>query len=388
MKIAVIGIDQIITKPKAYELNCQKIYTKIADRGHQVDIFAQSKHKYTSYFSASYCQKIRIITLISASKNQIFFLLNQILNIIWATFGNYDILHIYGVPAAGFAWFPRIFSTAKIVVSCTQLEYLEHPQRKLNTIISRWAEKIAIKNSHEIVVDSKTLGKYFRRTHSITPNHIPNGPGSYPKTNCKLNYGKVLGLEDQKYLLYLNKLEPDQKPDLLIKAFQAIKPLGWKLVLIGELGSFPCYANKLLNMAQQHDIIFVNETRGYSLSAIIRHAGLLVVPSNKANLKFPGVILEAMEASLPVIASDIPVHKEVIGKDRGLLFASGNQESLIAQIKYALNQPRSLQKMVENAQTYVAIHHNWDRVVYKHLFLYLKPSSSSSKQHSSYRPLP
>ena len=95
-----------------------------------------------------------------------------------------------------------------------------------------------------------------------------------------------------------------------------------------------------------------------------------------------------MKVGLPVLASDTAVHKEVIGKNRGLLFASGNRESLITQLRYALSQRMSLQKMAANAQTYVAINHNWDRVNYKHLFLYLKPIRSSSKQHASYRPLP
>ena len=388
MKIAVIGIEQIITKPKQYEVNCQEIYSKITDRGHQVDIFAQSKNKHTSYFSACYFRKIRIITLISVSKNKIFFLINQILNIIWATFGNYDVIHVYGMTAGCFAWFPRLFSTAKIVISCAYLEHQQDSQGKLGTIISRWLEKIAINNAHEIVVNSKALENYFRQNHSVIPNYIPNAPSRQSKTEHQFNYGEILGLEDQKYLLYLDKLEPEQKPDLLIKAFQSIRPLGWKLVLIGELGGFPRYANKLLDMAQQDDIIFINDTRGYSLSEIIRHAGLLVVPSSKANLQFPGLILKAMEVGLPVLASDIAVHQEMISKNRGLLFTSGNQESLTAQLQYAFDQPMSLLNMAENAQTYVAIHHNWDRVIYKHLFLYLKPIKSRSKQHSSYRPLP
>lgn len=388
MKIAVIGIDKIISKPKKHELNCQEIYTKIADRGHQVDIFAQSRHHQKSYFSACYCQKIRIITLIPVSKNRIFLSFNQILNTIWATFGKYDVIHIYGMPAASFAWFPKFFSTAKVIFSCTQLKYLKNSQGTLSALICRWMEKIAVKNAHEIIVDSKVLEIYFRQNHSIIPNYIPLASSSIPINHRQLTYGKVLGLEDQKYLLYLDKLEPEQKPDLLIKAFQSIKPIGWKLVLIGELGSYPNYASQLLSMSQQNDIIFVNDTGGYSLSEIIRNAGLLVVPSNKKNLEFPRAILKAMKVGLPVLASDIEVHQEIIGKNRGLLFTSGSRESLICQLQYALKQPVSLLKMAENAQTYVAIHHNWDRVIYKHLFLYLRPISSTPKQHSSYRPFP
>ncbi len=120
----------------------------------------------------------------------------------------------------------------------------------------------------------------------------------------------------------MGKLEPSQRLDLLIRAFIEVESFGWQLVIAGDIGDDAEYAVTLLKLAKQHDkIIFINEVKGSCLAEILQCAGLLVYPSAETNLKLSSVILEAMESGIPVLASDIPVHRELIGSDRGLLFA-------------------------------------------------------------------
>ena len=90
------------------------------------------------------------------------------------------------------------------------------------------------------------------------------------------------------------------------------------------------------------------------------------------NQKLSSAILEAIGEGIAVLASNIPVHRELIGSDRSLLFAPDRQKLLSSKLKCALVNPILLRAMSRRSQTYIAIHHNWDRVVYKNLFLYLK----------------
>lgn len=189
-------------------------------------------------------------------------------------------------------------------------------------------------------------------------------------TDTQFSYGQALGLEKKRYFLYLGKLTPEKRPDLLIKAFQKLQPHGWKLVLAGDIGNSKEYVVELLKMAKGKDnIIFTKEIRGYALAEIIRGAGLLVAPSDGS---FSLTILEGMREGIPILASDISVHRELISHNRGLLFKSGQLNSLIAELEYALSQSDLLLAMVQRAQTYVAIKHNWDRVTYGNLSLYFK----------------
>lgn len=388
MKIAVVGAPRISTPYKNIENHCEELYTRVVQKGHQVDWFVQAKYTNQSPFSVSYYKNIRVIALVSLPGKKLDFWLNSALNSICATVGNYDVIHFHDLNGAWFSWFTKLFSNSKVILTCKQLNYQKYQKRKFLDRLLISIERIAVKSADEIVVDSKTLGTYFKQEYGFASHYIPNVPSRYLPTNSDFSYGKILGLNKGRYLLHLGKLEPTQRLDLLIKAFQEVQPSGWKLVIAGEIGDYPEYVAKLLRIAKQQDnIIFVNEVRGNFLAEIVRYAGLFVVPSKEKNLRFPLQMLEAMREGIPVLASDIAIHQELIGSDRGLLFSSEQLDSLVSQLARAMSDPDLLRAAAKRAQTYVAINHNWDRVVYKNLFLYFKDLVSPQEGDSKYRTL-
>ena len=388
MKIAVIGVKGIPSNQGEIERYCQEFYPRIAARGHQVDLFVQAEDNNQSLFSVDYYNSVRVIALASLPFQQTGYMLNSAMSTLWASLGNYDVIHIQGMKAAWFSWFPYLFSGSKIIVTSHQLD-LEEPQTKWRKIFG-WllpkVEKAAVENADEVVVVSKALGKYFQNKYDIHPRYIPKAPTSYEQTNLQFGYGKSLGLEPKKYILCLGKLTPENRPDLLLKAFQKLEDKGWKLVLAGEVGNSIDYAVELLTLAKNsQNIIFNHEIKGEHLSEIINGAGLLAVPNGGSDLGLPLAILEAMKGRIPILASDNAVYRELIGRDRGLLFESGNLESLLSKLQTALCESDTLTAMAQKAQTYITINHNWDRVTYGNLSLYLKVTAnmnSSSIQHN------
>ena len=385
MKIAVIGVKGIPAKQWEIERYCQEFYPRIAERGHQVDLFIRPEYHQQPWFSVYYYNNIRAIALASIPGKKFNLLLNFALDTIWATFGNYDVIHIQGIDAAWFCWFPYLFSRAKIIVTSYQLECRRHKWRKAFGWLLRWIETTAINNTDEIVVVSRTLGEYLQKKYHIRPRYIPYAPRSYPKTDPEFTYGKTLGLEPKKYLLYVGDLTSEHQPDLLLKAFERIEK-GWKLIIAGNIDTSVQYAIELLAIAMsRQDIIFTNKITGQHLAEIVKNAGLLVVPSGSIELRLPSTMLEAMREGVPVVANDTKIHRELLGKNRGLLFQSGELDSLTTKIQYALNQPQAMSAMTQRAQTYIAFQHNWDRVTYGNLSLYLKLTSPVLTQPMKYR---
>lgn len=386
MKIAVIGVKGIPAKQGEIESYCQEFYPRIAERGHQVDIFVQPEYSQKSWFSVYSYDNVRVIALASLPR-RLNFLVSSALNTIWATLENYDVIHIQSMKAAWFSWFPQLFSTSKVIVTTHQLDCQPTKCRKLARWLRPWIERTAVKNADELVVVSKALGEYFQKKYRVSSHYIPNVPTSYFQTKESFEYGKTLGLESKRYFLYLDKLTPENRPDLLLKAFQQLQPQGWKLVLAGGIGTSVKYAMQLLAIAKPDpNIIFTNQIQGRYLAEIMHHASLLVVPANGFNLKSPLNLLEAMRGGTPVLASDTAVHRELIGSDRGLLFDSENLDSLITKLKYVLTQP-SLMTMTQKAQTYIANNHNWNRITHRHLSLYLKVTAMSKINPIRYRAL-
>jgi len=378
MKIAVIGVQKIPSRQGGIERYCQELYPKIVERGHHVDLFIRPEHHQQSWFSIYFYRQIRVITLAFVSNKRLNLLFNSALSTILATFGNYDVIHIQGVKAGWICWFPQLFSDSKIIVTSHELDCRYHLYPKSWRWLFSRIEKTAITNADEVIVLSKALGQYYQQKYQISPHHIPNGPGTYIEISNEFNYGKTLGLKQNKYLLCIGQLIPENQPDLLLEAFQKIPSNDHKLLIVGEIGSSVKYAIELLATAKQRqDIIFINKIRGGHLAEIIRGAALMVCPGTGLDLGQSMTILEAMREGIPVLASDHPVHRELLGKNRGLLFELGNLSSLVTKLEYALRELLVMQGMAQLAQSYTTIYHNWDRITYGNLFLYLKATSKT-----------
>lgn len=373
MRIAVIGAKDISKKQGEIERYCQELYSQITVRGHQVDLFVQPRYHYQSYFSINYYQKIRVIALLSLPGKQLNCLFNSALNTIWATFGNYDVIHVHGLAAAWFTWFPQLFSTSPIIVTCHQLDCHKNKWHKMFHWLLPRLEKIAIQNADEIIVTSKALRNYLHQKYDVYPQYIATAPRQYPSSPHHHHYRQIIGINKTKYILYLGKFEPDKRLDLLIRAFQKLQPQNWQLILAGEIGYAPEYSSTLLSMAEgQENIMFIGEIRGNSRAEIVRGAKIFIEPSAGSDLDLSQNMLEAMREGIPILASDTIVHRKLLNGDRGLLFKSGELDSLLEQLAFAISQPRLLQTMAKKAQIYIAINHNWDKVTYKNLFLYLQ----------------
>lgn len=89
------------------------------------------------------------------------------------------------------------------------------------------------------------------------------------------------------------------------------------------------------------------------IAAILPHLDLVVSASLWEGL--PGVILEAMAAQTPVIATDVSGSREVVLHGQtGLLTPAGRADALADAIKQALEQPGRMQKMAQRASQHVA----------------------------------
>ncbi len=169
--------------------------------------------------------------------------------------------------------------------------------------------------------------------------------------------------------MFLGRLVPEKRPDLLISAFQNFSVPGWKLVFVGGSSDTSAYMSQLSTLADSNpNILFCGELRGKQLAEIVRGAGLFVLPSDVEGL--PLALLEAMQEGIPTVASDIPVHRQILGLDRGLLFEEGNTASCLTALTWAVQNLSLMKKRAENAQEYIRQNHNWDDIVDAWLDLY------------------
>lgn len=107
-----------------------------------------------------------------------------------------------------------------------------------------------------------------------------------------------------------------------------------------DIDPFPGFEQELTARAARADlegrIRFLG--RLPAMASALATADILVVPS--AGEPFPLVVLEGMAAGVPVVASDSGGHPEAIENGRtGLLFATGNLDSLVETLAGVLRDP-------------------------------------------------
>ena len=82
---------------------------------------------------------------------------------------------------------------------------------------------------------------------------------------------------------------------------------------------------------------------------LLKAADLFLFPSHYEG--YPFALLEAMASGLPIVSSDAnPMPEIITDRAHGLLFRTGDRNDILAKLRWALQNPLSLQGMTENAK--------------------------------------
>jgi glycosyltransferase involved in cell wall biosynthesis len=369
MKIAVIGAKGLPAKQGGIEHHCEEIYPRLVAQGCSVDLFARSSYTGDISLHKYDVKGVQVVSLPCLNLKGMDALLSSALGAVASSGTRYDIIHFHAIGPALFSWLPRIATTAKVVVTCHGLDWQRAKWSKASSYVLRLGERAAVRFADGLIVVSEELRSYFKQTYGKETIYIPNAPSNLGESDANFSYGTSLGLTPGRYILFLGRLVPEKCPDVLIKAFQALQASGWKLVLVGGTSDTGEYRQQLLNLAQKStDVVFAGELQGARLAEVIRGAGLFVLPSELEGL--PLAMLEAMQEGVPVLASDIPVHKQLIAHKRGMLFTVNDQDSCARSLDWALHHPQELAVMARNAQEYVETYFNWDDITTNTLRFY------------------
>jgi glycosyltransferase involved in cell wall biosynthesis len=377
MKIAVIGVKGLPANQGGIEHYCQALYPRIVERGHTVDLYARSSYVKKPWFSVSEYQGVRVICLPSLPFKGLDALTSSGFAAIVAAFKGYDLVHFHALGPSLFSFIPRLLSSAKVLTTCQGLDWQRGKWGKLSSRMILLGEKMAAKYAHNVIVVSQSLKNYFKKTYDLDAVYIPNGPGIYAESDPNFAFVQSFGLATGKYLLFLGRLVPEKRPELLIQAFQSLNPSDWKLVLAGGNSDTTEYIAELFRISNNNpNIIFAGELKGSHLSEMVRGAGIFALPSDLEGL--PLAMLEAMREGIPVLASDIPPHQQLIGEKkpqgmvglRGFLFSAGSITSCAKAIDRAISQPEALAAMATEAQDYVTANYDWEKITTDNLSVY------------------
>ena len=163
------------------------------------------------------------------------------------------------------------------------------------------------------------------------------------------------------YLIAFSSASPHKNLARLIDAYTLARGRGairQSLLIVGHQPSGP--------LAARNDVVWSGYRPSPEVEALLRRADAFVFPSLYEGFGLP--LLEAMRANVPVIASGIPVVREVAG-DAAAYFDPCSVADIAARITAVLSDPPMMTALRERGQARASLY-SWEATALATLDLY------------------
>lgn len=175
------------------------------------------------------------------------------------------------------------------------------------------------------------------------------------------------------YVLCVTRIRENKGIEFLIEAAAKVisRRQDTRFIVVGNCPE--TYSIKLRSLVQKAKIasnfLFMGHLPESTLLKLYRHASIFVLPSLSETL--PLVLLEAMAARLPIVASEVGGIPELISPSEGILTRPGNVTELSSSLLLLLDNESLRRRLSQNAGK-KAEDYSWDRIAKKTLSLYEK----------------
>lgn len=367
MKIAYMGIKGLPSKGGA-ERVVEPIVQELKDRQ---ELTVYCNRRYTS--SDTKLPQVNLVRIPTLPGKHLQPVSLFILSALHALFkGNYDLIHLHNVEACFVLPLLRlryrVIATshgspvraarskwgcvARTLMGLTEYPYL---------LLSNCATSVSW-------CDAEYFEQRCRRRKVLC---LPNGVKEYPVSQrAALSALEQIGLKPGKYILFAaGRIDPTKGCHLVLEAFYRLLPHDMKLVIVGDLSQVPHYSQNIQNMADDRTLFIPHIAEKEKLFGIVRNCRLFIFPSLVEAMSM--MLLEVAVMGVPLICSDIPENKDVLGK-HAIYFQSRNAQDLAKKMQVALEHPDLMARYAADAQSWVKSRHSWEGMVKGYEALYEK----------------
>lgn len=323
-------------------------------------VYCSSK-SYPSLESSYLTAKLRYIPLNANGAQSIFY-------DVWSLFSairhRSDVILLLGVSGAIVLPLIRLFSSARIVTNIDGIEWRREKWQGLAKHFLRWSEKLAVRNSQEVIADNAAIATYIKKAYGADCNVIAYG-GDHAvnaATQSIADYDLPAN-----YAFSVCRIEPENNVHMVLEAFAQQTSLA--LVMVGNWANSE-YGRGLLE--QYADVAHLHLLGSiYELGKLksLRAGAVLYVHGHSAGGTNPSLV-EAMHFALPVLAYDCDFNRATT-EEKALYFSDAKE--LVKLINFDEGtRKRCSSEMLEIAQR----RYTWEVVARQYFGLLLKDQSS------------
>lgn len=369
MRIAMLGHKRIPSREGGVEIVVEELSTRLVQRGNEVVVYNRKGNnvsdKRIKTKKIKEYKGAKVKTVFTINKKGMDALLYSFIASIRVAFGRYDCIHYHAEGSCAMLWIPHFFRK-RTVVTIHGLDWQRSKWGGFATKYIKFGEKMAAKYADEIIVLSKDVQQYFKDTYNRDTRYIVNGVNKPEKKEASIIKDKF-GLEKDSYILYLARIVPEKRLDLLIDAFKKIDT-DKKLVIAGGSSHTNDFLDEIKQKASEDSrIIMTGFVQGEEFQELFSNTYLYCLPSDVEGM--PISLLEAMSYGRNCLVSNINENTQVC-KDYATSFEKSNLEDLTEKLKDCLQGKNRHNE--EEISSYILEKYNWDNVVEETEKLYRK----------------
>jgi glycosyltransferase involved in cell wall biosynthesis len=250
-----------------------------------------------------------------------------------------------------------MWTSMPAVLTIHDMLYWSHPEFMVTPFYTRpvmWMERRGAANAAHVMTDSQVSATEIVRYLGYPESRLHVVP--LAATGGGEVVDAVLGREN--LVVASGQRRPYKNWDGLVRALALVEEdIRPRLVITGARGEDPLRA--VVDETGLHDWV---DLRGWvddaELADLYARARAMAMPTFAEGFGLP--VLEAMSAGLPVLASDIPVLREV-GGDAALWFDPHDPGSMAGALRIVATQPGRLAELAEQGRRQAAMF-TWERV--------------------------
>ncbi len=338
------------------EHHVEAVGQRLAKRGHEITVFSRKYYGKTS--DAPYLG-MHIKSAPTIASKHLDAIVHSVNSTVLAMRQGFDVIHYHALGPGLAAALPRYASRTGVVLTVHGLDHERAkwggPARAALGLAYRFSARVPT----ETIVVSQALRERYQRDFGKDVVYITNGadePLDVPPDALS-----EFGLEPGKYLLFVGRMVPEKAPASLVEAYRSLDT-NHKLVLVGDSSFTDGYTSELRRLAANDPrVILPGYIHGDRLKALYQYTRLFLLPSLLEGL--PLTLLEAISHAVPVLASDIEPHREVLRCSAGSVysyFSAGDVASLSRTLAQVLAAPAPEAADLRSARESILRSYNWD----------------------------
>jgi glycosyltransferase involved in cell wall biosynthesis len=363
LHIAFLGTRGVPAAYSGFETFVEELGVRMVGRGHEVTVF--NRYPFVPLKEKTY-RGMRIIRLRTIQKKSLDTLIHTFISCLLLPFVKPDVVYICGVGNAIFCGMVRALGIPVVI----NVDGEDWARKKWSGFAVKWlrsSEAWACRLATVVIADAKVIEDRYRQIYGRETELIPYG------ANIRLEAEgtetlKKFALEPQKYVLFVGRMVPENRADLVIEAFKTVpRESGIKAVIVGDAPYSDEFKQQLVAMADDR-IVFTGYAFDRAYRELSRNCLFYVLASGVEGTR--PVLLDQMGFGNCVVVRNSFANSAVVA-DAGVKFEDAREvESLGEVMNHLIAHPELVAEYRKKAVARVQEEYSWESITdrYEQLF--------------------